>query len=120
MFSLGRTTRAIAVVIVSLAKSHGVEYVFAAVVLAGFIQVLAGPLRLGKFIRLVPHPVMFGFVNGLAVVIFLSQLAVERSVTTVAPVFAGFDSLFPYTMRTPNPMKLRKFHPVNLRFHIFQ
>jgi SulP family sulfate permease len=67
-------TGAVAVVIVGLAKSHGVEYVFAAVVLAGMIQVLAGVLRLGKFIRLVPHPVMFGFVNGLAIVIFLSQL----------------------------------------------
>lgn len=67
-------TGAIAVVIVALAKSHGVEYIFATVVLAGIIQVTAGLLRLGKFIRLVPHPVMFGFVNGLAIVIFLSQL----------------------------------------------
>lgn len=67
-------TGAIAIVIVALAKSHGVEYIFAAVVLAGIIQVGAGLLRLGKFIRLVPHPVMFGFVNGLAVIIFLSQL----------------------------------------------
>ncbi len=67
-------TGAVAVVIVALAKTHGVEYIFATVVLAGMIQVLAGFLRLGKFIRLVPHPVMFGFVNGLAVVIFLSQL----------------------------------------------
>jgi len=66
-------TGAVAVVIVALAKSHGVEYVFAAVVLAGIIQVSAGLLRLGKFIRLVPHPVMFGFVNGLAIVIFMSQ-----------------------------------------------
>ncbi|SOE20691.1 sulfate permease, SulP family [Spirosomataceae bacterium TFI 002] len=68
-------TGAIAVVIVSLAKTHGVEYIFAAVVLAGVIQMLAGFLKLGKFIRLVPHPVMFGFVNGLAIVIFMSQLA---------------------------------------------
>ena len=67
-------TGAVAVVIVSLAISHGVEYVFAAVVLAGFIQILTGVLRLGKFIRLVPQPVMFGFVNGLAIVIFLAQL----------------------------------------------
>lgn len=67
-------TGAVAVVIVSLAQSHGVEYIFAAVLLAGLIQMLAGILRLGKFIRLVPHPVMFGFVNGLAIVIFLSQL----------------------------------------------
>lgn len=73
-------TVAIAVVIVSLAKSHGIEYIFATIVLAGIIQVLAGVLRLGKFIRLVPHPVMFGFVNGLAIIIFLSQLDQFKSV----------------------------------------
>jgi SulP family sulfate permease len=55
-------------------KSHGLEYVFGAVALAGVIQILVGLLKLGKFIRLVPQPVMFGFVNGLAIVIFLSQL----------------------------------------------
>lgn len=73
-------TGAIAVVIIALAKSHGVEYVFAAVVLAGIIQMLAGFLRLGKFIRLVPHPVMFGFVNGLAIIIFMSQLGEFKKV----------------------------------------
>ncbi len=67
-------TGAIAVVIIALAKTHGVEYIFATVVFAGIIQIAAGVLKLGKFIRLVPHPVMFGFVNGLAVVIFMSQL----------------------------------------------
>ncbi|WP_258102513.1 SulP family inorganic anion transporter [Marinoscillum sp. MHG1-6] len=67
-------TGAVAVVIVSLAISHGVEYIFGAVVLAGIIQIAAGVLRLGKFIRLVPQPVMFGFVNGLAIVIFMAQL----------------------------------------------
>ncbi|PKK35796.1 sodium-independent anion transporter [Siphonobacter sp. SORGH_AS_0500] len=67
-------TGAVAVVIVSLAQSHGVEYIFATVVLAGLLQILAGTLKLGKFIRLVPHPVMFGFVNGLAIVIFMAQL----------------------------------------------
>ncbi|MDH3699049.1 MAG: SulP family inorganic anion transporter [Flavobacteriaceae bacterium] len=67
-------TGAIAVVIVSLVQDHGVEYVFAAVVLAGIIQVGAGLLRLGKFMRLVPHPVIFGFVNGLAIIIFMSQI----------------------------------------------
>ena len=67
-------TGAMAVVMVSLVAQHGVEYLFAAVLLAGLIQVLAGVLRLGKFIRLVPHPVMLGFVNGLAIVIFLAQL----------------------------------------------
>ena len=52
----------------------GLEYVFAAVALAGVIQILVGVLKLGKFIRLVPQSVMFGFVNGLAIIIFMSQL----------------------------------------------
>lgn len=67
-------TGAVAVVIVALAKTHGPEYIFATVILAGLIQMLAGTLKLGKFIRLVPQPVMFGFVNGLAIVIFMAQL----------------------------------------------
>ena len=67
-------TGAVAVVIVVLAKSHGVEYVFATVVLAGIIQILAGALRLGTLMRLVPLPVVYGFVNGLAIIIFMSQL----------------------------------------------
>jgi len=67
-------TGALAVVMVSLVAEHGVEYLFAAVVLMGVIQITVGLLRLGKFIRIVPHPVMLGFVNGLAIVIFLAQL----------------------------------------------
>ncbi len=67
-------TGAVAVVIAALAHSHGVEYVFATVVLAGVLQVTAGVLRLGKLMRLVPHPVIFGFVNGLAIIIFMAQL----------------------------------------------
>lgn len=67
-------TGAIAVVMVTLAASHGVEYIFATVILAGILQILAGSLRLGKLMRLVPHPVIFGFVNGLAIIIFMSQL----------------------------------------------
>jgi len=66
-------TGAIAVVIAPLVASHGVEYLFAAIVLAGIIQILVGLMHWGKFIRLVPHPVMLGFVNGLAIIIFLSQ-----------------------------------------------
>lgn len=61
-------TGAIAVVMVTLAASHGVEYIFATVILAGILQILAGSLRLGKLMRLVPHPVIFGFVNGLAII----------------------------------------------------
>ncbi len=67
-------TGALAVVMVTLVAEHGVEYLFATVVLMGIIQISAGVLRLGKFIRLIPHPVMLGFVNGLAIIIFLAQL----------------------------------------------
>jgi SulP family sulfate permease len=67
-------TGAMAVVMVALVAEHGVEYLFAAVVLTGLFQMGAGVLGLGKFIRIVPHPVMLGFVNGLAIVIFLAQL----------------------------------------------
>ncbi len=75
-------TGATAVVMVSLVLAHGAQYLFAAVFLAGVLQILAGILKLGKFIRIVPHPVMLGFVNGLAIVIFLSQLGLfEYEVT---------------------------------------
>jgi len=67
-------TGAMAVVMVALVAQHGVQYLFAAVVVAGVLQILAGVFKLGKFIRLVPYPVMLGFVNGLAIVIFLAQL----------------------------------------------
>ncbi len=76
-------TGAVAVVIVTLVKSHGVEYIFATVILAGLFQLLAGFLRLGKLIRLVPHPVIFGFVNGLAIIIFMSQLAQFKDDTVI-------------------------------------
>lgn len=67
-------TGAVAVVLTSLVKDHGVEYVFATVILAGIFQILIGVFRLGKLIRLVPQPVMYGFVNGLGIVILLAQL----------------------------------------------
>ena len=75
-------TGALAVVMVSLVASHGAQYLFATVVLMGLLQILAGLLRWGKFIRMVPHPVMLGFVNGLAIVIGLAQL--EQFKTTDA------------------------------------
>ncbi len=66
-------TGALAVVMVALVISHGVEYLFATVVLMGVLQLLFAAARLGKFIRMVPYPVMLGFVNGLAMVIFMAQ-----------------------------------------------
>ena len=68
-------TGALAVVMVSLVTEHGTEYLFATVVLMGLLQLLAGVLKLGKFIRMVPESVMLGFVNGLAIVIGISQLS---------------------------------------------
>ena len=68
-------TGALAVVMVALVAEHGVEYLFATVVLMGILQLVAGIMQWGRFIRLVPHPVMLGFVNGLAIVIFLAQLS---------------------------------------------
>ena len=66
-------TGAMAVVVVGLVAMHGIEYLFPTVILCGMIQLIVGFLRLGKLIRLVPHPVMLGFVNGLAIVICLAQ-----------------------------------------------
>lgn len=62
------------IVLIALMKLHGLEYVFAAVAIAGILQIIIGVFKLGKFIRLVPQSVMYGFVNGLAVVIFMAQI----------------------------------------------
>ncbi|MGB0770332.1 MAG: SulP family inorganic anion transporter [Flavobacteriaceae bacterium] len=88
-------TGALAVVMVSLVaqgnamgeptENLGLYYLFLTIILMGFIQILAGVLKLGKFVRLIPHPVMMGFVNGLAIVIFISQLGMFKT--------AGVDGL---------------------------
>ena len=74
-------TGAMAVVVITLVQQYGVAYLFPTVVLCGILQILAGTARLGKLIRMVPHPVMLGFVNGLAIVIFMAQFG----------SFKGFD-----------------------------
>lgn len=63
------------ITMIALIALHGVEYLFAAVILGGIIQITVGLLKLGRFVRFIPQPVMYGFLNGLAVVIFLSQVA---------------------------------------------
>ncbi len=72
---------ATAVVLIALMKSHGIEYVFAAVALAGVVQIAVGVFKLGKFIRLVPQSVMYGFVNGLAIIIFMAQVRQFKTVS---------------------------------------
>ena len=90
------------IVLIALMNSDGLEYVLAAVALAGVFQLLIGIFKLGKFIRLVPHPVMFGFVNGLAIIIFMSQLEQFKTVVngdvtwlsgTALYIMAGFVAL---------------------------
>ncbi len=82
------------IVLIALMKSNGLEYVLAAVALAGVIQIVIGVFKLGKFIRLVPHPVMFGFVNGLAIIIFMSQLDQFKTVVNGDIVWLTGTSLY--------------------------
>ena len=82
------------VVLIALMRSHGIEYVFAAVALAGVFQILIGLFKFSKFIRLVPQPVMYGFVNGLAVIIFMSQLEQFKVITNGEISWLHGESLF--------------------------
>ncbi|MBE9600227.1 SulP family inorganic anion transporter [Pedobacter sp. MC2016-24] len=84
------------VVLIALMQSHGIEYVFAAVAVAGVFQISIGLFKLGKFIRLVPQPVMFGFVNGLAIIIFTAQL--QQFKTTVNGEMVWLSGTALYTM----------------------
>ncbi|GEL10945.1 sulfate permease, SulP family [Flavobacterium glycines] len=82
------------IVLIALMKSYGLDYVFAVVALAGVIQIVIGLFKLGKFIRLVPQPVMYGFVNGLAVVIFMSQLEQFKTVINGESVWLSGNPLY--------------------------
>jgi SulP family sulfate permease len=82
------------IVLLALMKSNGLDYVFAAVALAGVLQIAVGLFKLGKFIRLVPQPVMYGFVNGLAIVIFMSQIEQFKTVVDGENVWLSGDSLY--------------------------
>ena len=82
------------VVLIALMRSHGIEYVFAAVAVAGVFQILIGLFKFSKFIRLVPQPVMYGFVNGLAVIIFMSQLEQFKVITNGEISWLQGESLF--------------------------
>lgn len=82
------------IVLIALMKEFGIEYVFAAVALAGVIQIFIGLLKLGKFIRLVPQSVMFGFVNGLAIIIFMSQFEQFKTIVNGEKVWMTGSPLF--------------------------
>ena len=97
-------TGALAVVMVSIvaqgnalgdpSENLGLYYLFATVILMGALQILAGVLKLGKFVRLIPHPVMMGFVNGLAIVIFLSQLGMFKKTVAGEKVWLQGNELY--------------------------
>ena len=97
-------TGALAVVIVSLVsegnamgnanENLGLYYLFLTVILMGIIQILAGVFKLGKFVRLIPHPVMMGFVNGLAIVIFLSQLGMFKTTVGGEKIWLEGENLY--------------------------
>ncbi|RZJ80275.1 MAG: SulP family inorganic anion transporter [Flavobacterium sp.] len=82
------------IVLIALMKSHGLEYVFAAVALAGVLQILVGVFKFGKFIRLVPQPVMYGFVNGLAIVIFMAQISQFKTIVNGEQVWLSGNPLY--------------------------
>ncbi|WP_178989982.1 SulP family inorganic anion transporter [Winogradskyella schleiferi] len=80
-------------------ENLGLQWLFITLLFVGGIQILAGVFKLGKFVRLIPHPVMMGFVNGLAIVIFLSQLglfpnAVPKDISFLDNTSAWFSALF--------------------------
>jgi SulP family sulfate permease len=76
-------TGAMAVIVVTLVAQHGIEYLFPAVILCGLVQIVVGLCRLGMLIRMVPHPVMLGFVNGLAIVIGMAQFGSFKTVNNL-------------------------------------
>lgn len=104
-------TGAMAVVMVALVAEHGVEYLFAAVVLAGLIQIAAGALKLGKFVRIVPYPVFLGFVNGLAIVIFLAQLRQFKMVEDGVNQWLGGQALWTMLGLVALTMAITRFLP---------
>lgn len=89
---ISSSTASISVVMAALVASHGLDYLFAAVILMGLIQLLIGILKLGKYARIIPHPVMLGFLNGLAMLIFLSQIELFKVNTSGGKEWLqGFD-----------------------------
>jgi SulP family sulfate permease len=115
-------TGALAVVMVSLVadgnamgaegEGLGLYYLFATVILMGFIQMLVGVLKLGKFVRLIPHPVMMGFVNGLAIVIFLSQMGMFMEPVDGVMVWMSGSPLYWMVALVVLTMLIMKFLPL--------
>lgn len=106
---ISAATAATAVLMVTLVKDHGLQYLLAATVLAGLIQIVAGALRLGNVMRFVSRSVMTGFVNALAILIFLAQIPELTNVPwlTYLMVAAGLAIIYLFPLLTkavPSPL----------------
>ncbi|KNY25523.1 SulP family inorganic anion transporter [Pseudobacteroides cellulosolvens] len=106
---ISAATGAMALVMVTLVKNHGVEYMFAATILTGIIQFILGKLKFGKLIDFVPHPVVLGFVNALAILIFMAQIPHFKGESWImyalVAVTLGIVYLFPkITKKVPSPL----------------
>jgi len=106
---ISAATGAMALVMVTLVKNHGVEYMFAATILTGIIQFILGKLKFGKLINFVPHPVVLGFVNALAILIFMAQIPHFKGESWImyalVAVTLGIVYLFPkITKKLPSPL----------------
>ncbi|RAL23146.1 sodium-independent anion transporter [Lujinxingia litoralis] len=93
---ISAATGAMALVMVTLVADHGLEYLLAATILTGFLQFIAGVLKLGRFITFVPHPVMLGFVNALAILIFQAQLPQFEGATWLMYALVGLTLVIIY------------------------
>ena len=106
---ISAATAATAVLMITLVKDHGLQYLLAATILAGILQIIAGLFRLGSLMQFVSKSVMTGFVNALAILIFMAQLPelIGVPVLTYVMVAAGLGIiyLFPYvTKAIPSPL----------------
>lgn len=106
---ISAATGAMALLMVTLVKTHGLNYLFAATLLTGVLQILAGTFRLGSLMRFVSRSVVIGFVNALAILIFMAQLpeltSVGWQVYALVAAGLGLIYLFPYVTKTiPSPL----------------
>ncbi|KGR89423.1 SulP family inorganic anion transporter [Lysinibacillus sp. OL1_EC] len=91
-------TGAMALLMVPLVKNHGVEYLLAATILTGVIQILFGVFKVAKVMKFIPNAVMIGFVNALAILIFMAQVPHFIGISTMTYVFVGITLVIVYTL----------------------
>ncbi|MDN4494635.1 SulP family inorganic anion transporter [Ureibacillus aquaedulcis] len=95
---ISAATGAMALVMVPLIRDYGLEYLFAATLLTGVIQILFGLLKVAKLMKFIPNAVMIGFVNSLAILIFMAQVPHFIGISNMTYVFVGITLLLVYTL----------------------